>query len=57
MLAGLSISPYFSATKLLWLKMHVPAVQEAILSKRCLVGTIDTWVIWVSSILANTCIM
>ena len=46
-LTGLPISPYFSAMKYRWLIDNVPAVQKAILEKRCMFGTIDTWLIWV----------
>jgi len=44
---GLPISPYFSALKLRWLKDNVPAVRKAIRERRCLAGTIDSWLIWV----------
>ncbi|XP_034948952.1 glycerol kinase-like isoform X1 [Chelonus insularis] len=45
-LCGLPISPYFSALKLKWLLENVPKVQEAVANKRCMFGTIDSWVIW-----------
>ncbi|XP_057324108.1 glycerol kinase-like isoform X2 [Microplitis mediator] len=45
-LCGLPISPYFSALKLKWLLANVPRVQEAVDSKRCMFGTIDSWIIW-----------
>lgn len=48
-LCGLPLSPYFSALKLRWLIDNVPEVKEAIQQKRCLFGTIDTWLIWVST--------
>lgn len=47
-LCGLPISPYFSALKLKWLLQNVPRVKEAILKKRCMFGTIDSWIIWVN---------
>lgn len=47
-LSGLPVSPYFSALKLRWLMDNVPAVQKAIDENRCLFGTIDTWLVWVS---------
>lgn len=47
-ICGLPLSPYFSALKLRWLIDNEPKVQKAILEKRCLFGTIDTWLIWVS---------
>ncbi|XP_050312358.1 glycerol kinase [Anthonomus grandis grandis] len=43
---GLPISPYFSAFKLKWLMHHVPAVKKAIKEKKCLFGTVDTWLLW-----------
>lgn len=52
-LCGLPLSPYFSALKLCWLIDHVPQVQQAILEKRCLFGTIDTWLIWVRNQLCH----
>ncbi|XP_076391014.1 glycerol kinase 3 isoform X2 [Megachile rotundata] len=45
-LCGLPISPYFSALKLKWLLKNVPRVREALKKKRCMFGTIDTWLIW-----------
>lgn len=47
-LSGLPISTYFSALKLCWLIDNVPEVKIAIEQKRCLFGTVDTWLIWVS---------
>lgn len=46
-LCGLPISPYFSALKLKWLLENVPQVQEALIAKRLMFGTIDSWLIWV----------
>jgi glycerol kinase len=43
---GLPISPYFSATKLIWLLENVDAVKEAVKAKDALFGTIDSWLIW-----------
>ena len=43
---GLPLSPYFTATKLLWLRQNEPRVQEALDKGTCLVGTIDTWITW-----------
>ncbi|XP_066584438.1 glycerol kinase 3-like isoform X1 [Prorops nasuta] len=45
-LCGLPISPYFSALKLKWLLENVPNVQDAVQRKRCMFGTIDSWLIW-----------
>ncbi|CAF1188586.1 unnamed protein product, partial [Didymodactylos carnosus] len=43
---GLPISTYFSALKIRWLIDNVPNVQKAIEQKRCLFGTVDTWLLW-----------
>ena len=43
---GLPLSPYFTATKLLWLRLNEPVVQSALNEGTCLIGTIDTWVTW-----------
>lgn len=56
-LCGLPISPYFSALKLKWLLENVPRVREALDQKRCLFGTIDSWLIWVGSIIIVYCEM
>ncbi|XP_076680792.1 glycerol kinase 3 isoform X3 [Andrena cerasifolii] len=45
-LCGLPISPYFSALKLKWLLENVPRVREALSQKRCMFGTVDSWLIW-----------
>ena len=59
-LCGLPISPYFSALKLKWLLENVPRVREALDQQRCMFGTIDSWLIWVSSTMItyrNFCIV
>lgn len=43
---GLPISTYFSATKLLWLKRHVPEVAAAMADGSAMVGTIDSWLLY-----------
>lgn len=45
-LCGLPISTYFSSLKIKWLINNVPAVSIAIQEDRCLVGTVDSWIIW-----------
>lgn len=45
-ICGLPVSPYFSAFKLKWLIHYVPAVKKAIKEKKCLFGTVDTWLLW-----------
>lgn len=54
-LCGLPISPYFSALKLKWLLENVPRVREALDQKRCMFGTIDSWLIWVSLVADDIC--
>lgn len=44
---GLPVSPYFSAFKLKWLKDNVRAVRRACRNRKCLFGTMDTWILWV----------
>lgn len=46
-ISGLQISPYFSALKIKWLQDNVPEVKAAFAAKTCLVGTIDSWLVWV----------
>lgn len=46
-LCGLPISTYFSALKMKWLLENIPAVKSAVEEKRCLFGTVDSWLIWV----------
>lgn len=43
---GLPISTYFSAFKWLWLLENVEAVQKAKAEGRCMVGTIDAWLMY-----------
>ncbi|GAB0097837.1 Glycerol kinase [Sergentomyia squamirostris] len=45
-ISGLPISPYFSALKIRWLKDNIRDVYRACRQKRCLAGTIDSWLIW-----------
>lgn len=45
-ICGLPISPTFSATKIRWLKKYIPAVRDACREGRCLVGTIDSWIVF-----------
>ncbi|KAJ7522188.1 hypothetical protein O6H91_11G009000 [Diphasiastrum complanatum] len=44
--AGLPISTYFSAMKLIWLLESVPVVKSAIEEGDALFGTVETWLIW-----------
>lgn len=42
---GLIIDPYFSATKLIWLKDHVEAVSIAMNAGEAYFGTVDSWLL------------
>ena len=43
---GLPVSTYFSAYKWRWLWQHVPAVAEAVAKGCCMLGTVDTWLLY-----------
>jgi len=43
---GLTLDPYFSATKIRWILDHVEGAQEKAARGRLLCGTIDSWLIW-----------
>ena len=43
---GLPISTYFSAYKFRWLVENVPEVKQGITEGKCLMGTVDSWLIW-----------
>lgn len=43
---GLIIDPYFSATKLIWLKDHVAQVSDAIAAGEAFFGTMDSWLLY-----------
>jgi glycerol kinase len=43
---GLTIDPYFSATKVTWLYENNPKVKEAIDSGNAFFGTVDTWLLY-----------
>ncbi|XP_050439482.1 glycerol kinase-like [Adelges cooleyi] len=43
---GLTMNPYFSVFKIIWLIENVPEVANAIKEKRCMFGTMDSWIIW-----------
>lgn len=43
---GLSLDPYFSATKIEWLLKNVPGVQENAAQGKALFGTVDSWLSW-----------
>jgi glycerol kinase len=43
---GLSLDPYFSATKIEWLLRHVPGLQKKASMGDALFGTVDSWLLW-----------
>ncbi len=43
---GLSLDPYFSATKIEWLLEHVPRLRAKAASGDALFGTVDSWLLW-----------
>jgi glycerol kinase len=43
---GLIVDPYFSGTKLLWLKENDARIAAAIRAGRALFGTVDTWLLY-----------
>ena len=43
---GLSLDPYFSATKIEWLLEHVPGLRTKAARGDALFGTVDAWLLW-----------
>ncbi len=43
---GLTLDPYFSASKISWILEHVPLAKTLARQGRLMAGTIDTWIIW-----------
>jgi len=43
---GLSLDPYFSATKIEWLLGHVPGLKMKAKTGDALFGTVDSWLLW-----------
>jgi len=43
---GLSIDPYFSATKMEWLLRCVPGLRDRATDGSALLGTVDAWLLW-----------
>ncbi|MEM0287104.1 MAG: glycerol kinase GlpK [Nitrososphaerota archaeon] len=43
---GLTLSPYFSASKIAWILENVPQAKMHITSSNLLFGTMDSWLIW-----------
>lgn len=47
-ICGLPLTTYFSGVKLRWLLDNIPVVSQALNQNRLRVGTVDTWLIYVS---------
>ncbi len=45
-LTGLSIEPYFSASKIRWILDHVPKTRTLLQKNTLRFGTVDTWLLW-----------
>jgi glycerol kinase len=43
---GLTIDPYFSATKIAWLLEHIPGLAGRAARGNVLFGTVDAWLLW-----------
>ncbi len=43
---GLMLDPYFSASKISWILQNVEKAREKIKQGRLLIGTTDTWIVW-----------
>lgn len=43
---GLTIDPYFSASKIHWILSHIPTAKKSAQEKNLLFGTVDTWILW-----------
>ena len=43
---GLTVAPYFSASKFHWMLQNNPAVQRAVAAGNAMAGTIDSWLLW-----------
>ncbi|PLR83303.1 glycerol kinase [Bacillus canaveralius] len=43
---GLTLDPYFSASKVKWLMDHIEGVKQKAQDGKLLLGTIDSWLIW-----------
>lgn len=48
---GLPLTTYFTAVKLRWLLDNIPVVSQAQTQNRLRIGTVDTWLIYVSGAL------
>jgi glycerol kinase len=44
-LTGLRLDPYFTATKLAWLREHEPRTWEGVVNGRTAIGTVDSYVV------------
>ena len=45
-ITGLTLDPYFSATKIQWILKNVKSAKEILKKNNLVFGTIDTWLLW-----------
>ncbi len=45
-LSGLPISSLSTSVKIRWLRANVPSIRDACRERNCLVGTLDSWLVW-----------
>ncbi|XP_056012201.1 glycerol kinase-like isoform X1 [Ostrea edulis] len=45
-ITGLPLSPLFWYTKIPWILKNVPGVMEAIKDGTCMLGTVNSWILW-----------
>ena len=43
---GLSVLPYFSASKIAWILEHAPKAQRLLRCNKLLFGTVESWLLW-----------
>ncbi len=43
---GLIIDPYFSASKIMWLRDNIPSIKEKMQRGEILAGCVDAWLMW-----------
>lgn len=43
---GLSIDPYFSASKIWWILQNIPVARQLLRQGRLAFGTVDSWILW-----------
>jgi glycerol kinase len=43
---GLTLNPYFSASKIYWILQNVPEAKEVLRKNNLIFGTVDSWILW-----------